>query len=359
MKRRMLTLLKVGALTLLALSGGAVTYRSYLQRQQAVRLEIHSPRAINEAGFVRLGGVEQWVQIRGQDSLNPVIIIMSGGPGMPYTALTKLFQPWEAQFTVVMWDRRGVGKTFARHGEAGSGAITFDALANEGVELTEHIRQRMHKDKVILLGHSVGSVIGVLMAQRRPDLFSAYVGTDQIVDMAQNESLSYQLLVQRVNAAGDAKLIKEVTDLGPPPYSDVNRWFDKQRLISATDPVSKSFENTLFPMIMSAPDYSMKEMMAVGQGLKYSAAALLSEMMSLDIRKSGTEFKVPFVLIEAENDVLDPTPLALEYFRLLTAPNKQLAILKGGGHNAIMAMPEAFLSELITRVRPLALTTAP
>src|SRR4051812_14022633 len=156
MNRRMLTLLKIGALTLLVASGGALGYRTVSQHQQATRLEIRTPRAINEAGFVRLGGVEQWVQIRGQDSLNPVIVILSGGPGMPYTALTKLFQPWEDQFTVVMWDRRGVGKTFARQGEAATGAITFDALANEGVELAEHVRRRLHKDKVVLLGHSVG-----------------------------------------------------------------------------------------------------------------------------------------------------------------------------------------------------------
>jgi pimeloyl-ACP methyl ester carboxylesterase len=351
----MLTLLKFGAVTLLAVSGGAFTYRSVRQRQEASHLEIHLPQAINEAGFVKLGGLDQWVQIRGEDSTNPVILILSGGPGMPYTALTKLFQPWEAYFTVVMWDRRGVGKTFARYGEAGTGAITFDVMANDGVELTEHLRRRLHKNKVVLLGHSVGSVIAVLMAQRRPDLFSAYVGTDQIVDMAQNESLSYQLLLQRVTAMGDAKLLKEVTDLGPPPYANVDSWFNKQRLISATDPVSRSFENTLFPMIMTAPGYSVKELMAVGQGLKYSAAALLSEMMTLDIRKSGTTFKVPFILIEGENDVLDPTPLALEYFRLISAPEKQLAVLKGGGHNAIMAMPAPFLNELVTRARPIAL----
>lgn len=347
-------LLTAGVTALVVVSAGGLSYRSLLQHRTAARLEMHQPAAIAEAGFVQIGGVDQWVQIRGEDSLNPVLLILSGGPGMPYTALTPIFKSWEKDFTVVMWDRRGVGKTFARLGAEGTGSITFDGLANDGVELTEYLRRRLHKDKILLLGHSVGSVLGVLMAQAHPELFSAYVGTDQIVDMARNESLSYELLVQRVNAGTDPKLRKEVADLGAPPYTDVNRWFDKQRLISATDPVSKSFENTLFPMIMTAPGYSMKEMAAVGQGLKYSAAALLAEMMSLDIRKRGTSFKTPFILIEAERDVLDPTPLALEYFQSIDAPAKRLAILEGAGHNAVMMKPDVFLAELVALARPFA-----
>ncbi|MDB4913852.1 MAG: proline imino-peptidase [Gemmatimonadetes bacterium] len=350
----MLLVLKVGAVALLAIAGTALSWREVAVIRHAHQLAIRNPGSISEAGFVKVGGVDQWVQIRGEDTLNPVMLILSGGPGMPYTALTPIFKSWERDFTIVMWDRRGVGKTFARLGEAGSGRITFDALANEGIELTGYLQHRLHKRTITLLGHSVGSVLGVLMAQRRPDLFSAYVGTDQIVDMARNEALSYELLVQRVATGGDEHLKREVAAIGPPPYSDVNRWFDKQRLISATDPVSKSFENTLMPMIMTAPGYSLQEVMAVGQGLKFSAASLLHEMMTLDVRTSGMDFKVPFVLIEAENDVLDPTPLALEYFRGVTAPAKQLVVLSGAGHNAVMMKPDVFLAELVRVVRPLA-----
>ena len=114
-----------------------------------------------------------------------------------------------------------------------------------------------------------------------------------------------------------------------------------------------SFENTLFKMIATAPGYSMKEMMALGQGLKYSAAALLPEMMSLDLRSMGTTFKLPVIFILAENDVLDPTALAVEYFGTIVAPKKELAILKGTGHSAVLINSEEFLRELLERVRPL------
>jgi pimeloyl-ACP methyl ester carboxylesterase len=342
------------ALLVVGAAGGGFAYRGNLQEQRASALVISSPEGINEGSFVRLGGTDQWVQIRGEDRNNPVLLVLHGGPGMTYVPFTPLFKSWEKAFTVVLWERRGVGKTYASNGPEPVGTLTFNRMATDGIELAEYLRQRLHKEKIILLGHSVGSVVGVLMAKQRPDLFYAYVGTDQIADMARNEAVSYDMLVKRVAAEGDIKRQKEVADIGPPPYTDADRWFEKQRLISATDPVMKSFENRLFPMIATAPGYSMKEMMAVGQGLKYSAAALLSEMMSLELRKLAITFKLPVIFILAENDVLDPTALAVEYFGMIEAPKKELAILKGAGHSAVLMMPEEFLKELVAKVRPLA-----
>ena len=351
--KRVFRLIAVAGLSVSGLAVGGLSYRTVLQHQRADALAITAPEGINEASFVRFGGTDQWVQIRGENVNNPVLLILHGGPGMSYVPFTSLFKSWEAHFTVVLWERRGVGKTFALNGEEAPGTLTFSRLAADGIELAELLKGRLHQEKVILLGHSVGSVVGVLMAKQRPDLFHVYVGTDQIVDMARNESVSYDMLAARVAARGDVKLQQQVADIGAPPYTDANRWFEKQRLISATDPVVTSFENTLFKMIATAPGFSMKEMMALGQGLKYSAAALLPEMMSLDLRSMGTTFKLPVIFILAENDVLDPTALAVEYFGTIVAPKKELAILKGTGHSAVLINSEEFLRELLERVRPL------
>lgn len=340
------------------LVGGALSYRAVRQYRIAGELQITAPAGIAEASFVRVGGLEQWVQIRGENRSNPVLLVLHGGPGMPYAPFTPLFRTWEQHFTVVFWDRRGVGKTLARHGESASGVISFDRLAADGLELSEYLRERLGQDKILLLGHSVGSVVGVLMAKRRPELFAAYVGTDQIVDMAANEAVSYRMLVDRVHASGDAAVERSVAEVGPPPYTDADRWFRKQQLISATDPVSKSFENRLFPMILTAPDYTLLDMMAVGKGLKYSARALLAEMMSLDVRSLGLAFATPVVFILGENDVLDPTALAVSYFDTITAPSKKLVVLTGAGHNAMLMFPGRFLDALLATVRPLA-TPAP
>ena len=130
----------------------------------------------------------------------------------------------------------------------------------------------------------------------------------------------------------------------------------RPRSISAILPATApAFENGLFKLVMSAPEYSVKDMMAFGAGLKFSAAALLHEMMTLELSAYGPTFELPVVLIEGELDRINPTALAVEWFETLRAPNKQLVIVRGVGHNSMLSRGDAFLHELRERVRPLAM----
>jgi pimeloyl-ACP methyl ester carboxylesterase len=355
MKPRMLKLIGSLSLALTALAGSALGYRAFRQHQRADALTMHQPGAITEAGFVRIGGVDQWVQIRGENSANPLLLVLHGGPGMSYVPFTPWFKAWEEHFTVVLWDRQGVGKTFAKNGEPLPGTLTFDRLAADGIALAEHLKSRFPGRPVVLLGHSVGSVIGVLMAKQRPDLFAAYVGTDQIANMRENEQRSYAMLLERT--AGDSAQRTSVTEVGPPPYATGKQWLRKQELISATDPTQKSFEKKLFPMIMTAPNYSMQDMMAFGKGLLYSASALCAEMMTRNLYDLGTEFKTPIAFILGERDVIDPTELGVAYYNRIEAPTKRLTIIPGAGHGAMLMTPDTFLAALRKDVMPLLAAT--
>lgn len=335
----------------------ALGTRRLAQHRNAKVLAIRSPRGVAEAQFVRLGGVRQWVQIRGEDIDNPVILVLHGGPGFSYVPLTPFFRRWERQFTVVQWDRRGVGKTFGANGSTDGDQLTFERMAEDGLELAQWLRQRLHKQKIILVGHSVGSVVGVLMARKQPDLFYAYVGTDQIVDMARNEQRSYEMLADRARETNDMKLLAAVEKVGPPPYTASARWFEKQRLISSSDPLAPAFESGLFKVVSTAPEYGIRDMWSWGGGLRYSAARLLHEMMTLDLRALGSNFDIPVILIEGEDDRIDPTALAVEWFQSIQASDKQLVVVKGVGHNTILARSDEFLRILLDRVRPLAVAT--
>ena len=193
-----------GVLAIVALGVvGFLAYRSQRQRSNAAALSIRAPNGIDEGMFVELGGIKQWIRIRGEDRSNPVLLVLHGGPATSYMGLTPIFQPWESAFTIVQWDRRGVGKTFGRNGRSGSGEMTLDRIAADGAELSEYLGKHLRVDKIVLLGHSMGSMIGVSMAARRPELFYAYVGTEQIIDMAVNEAVSYKIILERVRAQGN------------------------------------------------------------------------------------------------------------------------------------------------------------
>jgi pimeloyl-ACP methyl ester carboxylesterase len=197
-----------------------LAYRKVRQRRVAKSLMIDTPNGIVEKRYVRIGGIEQWIQIRGENRTNPVLLVVHGGPGWPNATFTLPLRSWEKHFTVVQWDQRGVSKTLGRNGKAGSGEMTFERRVFDAIELTEFLRNHLRKDKVILLAESMGTLVGVPLVKRRPDLFYAYVGTDQYVDMARNEALKYQMTLERLRAAGNDKGVAALEKIGPDP----SRW---------------------------------------------------------------------------------------------------------------------------------------
>ena len=125
----------------------ALAYRAFRQHRNAPgAFAIRTPNAIDEALFVRIGGIDQWIQIRGEDRANPIILVLHGGMAMSYMAFTRLFQPWERYFTVVQWDRRGVGKTFGRNRRGGHGEMSLERVVLDGIELSELLRKRLQKE---------------------------------------------------------------------------------------------------------------------------------------------------------------------------------------------------------------------
>ena len=340
---------------------GGLAYRKVRQRQVAKTLTIGTPNGIVEERFVRIGGIEQWIQIRGEDRDNSVLLVVHGGPGWPNAIFTPTLRSCEKHSTVVQWDQRGVSKTMGRNGKAGSGELSFDRTVSDAIEVTEYLRNHLRKDKVILLAESMGTLAGVPLVKRRPDLFYAYVGTDQYVDMARNEALSYQMTLERVRAAGNTKAVVALEKIGADPSRwDVRAWNVKMGWTFKTDPVTPSLDRKLLlPLTLSSPTYTLRDIYQLGVGFAFAKAQLFDQFMAYDARQLGTRFEVPFFLFQGETDVVTLTTLAEEYFAEVETPTKGLALIKDAGHFAAFTQPEQFLTELLTRVRPLASAPSP
>jgi pimeloyl-ACP methyl ester carboxylesterase len=334
---------------------GGLAYRATRRRRVAKTLAITTANGIVEEHFVRIGGVDQWIGIRGEDRDNPVLLVVHGGPGSPYSIFTPLLRSWEKHFTVVHWDRRGAGKTLGRNGKAGCGELTFDRMVADGIEVTEFLRRHLRKDKVILLAGSMGTLIGIPLVQRRPDLFSAYVGTDQYVNMAQNESQGYLMTLDRVRAAGNAKGVAALEKIGADPSRwDLPAWGAKMNWTMKTDPVKpNAVTKLLFPLALTSPTHSLRDVAHLGAGFAYSQRQMFDEFMAYDARHHGTRFDVPFFIFQGESDVLTLTTLAQEYLAEVEAPAKALALIKGASHFAAFTEPGQFLTQLLTHVRRL------
>jgi len=141
--------------------------------------------------YVPIGGIEQWIQIGGQAPSHPVLLYLHGGPGGTSVPAAAAWQPWEAHFTVVHWDQRGAGRTYRRNGAAGCGRLTLERMVQDGIEVAEFLIAHTGQPKIFLVGHSWGSALGIHLLKRRPELFSAYVGTGQLVRVPARTSSFY------------------------------------------------------------------------------------------------------------------------------------------------------------------------
>jgi pimeloyl-ACP methyl ester carboxylesterase len=267
------------------------------------------------------------------------VLLFLHGAGMSMTPFTPVFRSWERYFTVVQWDRRGVGKTRHSRGQD----LSFELMARDGIEVAEYLRSHLATDQVILLSHSQGSIVGVLMAQQRPDLFCAYVGTGQITDMPRNEPAAYQLALQRARTQPGKRALRKLQALGAPPYPRSQTWIAKQRWSFATDPELQIWSSRALRMVLTAPDLTLRGIYLFNAAIMSYPQPLYEQTMSW---VQGTRFAVPVYLLHGEADEHTLTSLVRESFAAIEAPAKDLVLLPGGGHCVVLNQPEAFLTAL-------------
>lgn len=356
-----LKVLKVVALAMVAAVGlavvGFLAWRALAQRANAEAFAIRTANGIDESGYVEIGGIRQWLQVRGYDRNSPVLLCVHGGPGGTWTPVTRLFASWERDFTVVLWDQRGAGKTLAASGPAVAATMTIERMTQDGIEVAEHLRRRLGQEKVILLGHSFGSILGVIMAQRRPDLFHAYVGTGQAVDLPRGVAGEYGRLRELATAAGDARTLRELAAIGPPPFSDRGQtgvFFQcTERYQAPAD--SAALGELRRSLLSPPPNYGLGDEWHRLRGFMVVPPwDLYREILATTLKTRARDFAVPVFVIQGTEDHVTPLALVEEYLATVVAPRKELVRLPGGGHFAVWSHVDAFGAELRQRVRPLA-----
>lgn len=183
--------------------------------------QLTPPGAIYEHKAIKIGGIDQWITIRGNKPENPILLFIHGGPGSPMMPESWTFQrPWEDYFTVVQWDQRGAGKTFSAAHRKVDKTLTIDRMQADAEELIDWLRHTYGKDKIFVMGHSWGSVLGLRIAQHRPEALFAYIGVGQVINLQRNEAVSYELTLARAEAVGNAEAVRQLKAMAPYPNPD-------------------------------------------------------------------------------------------------------------------------------------------
>lgn len=283
-----------------------------------------------------------------------MLLFLHGGPGDVTSCWSfALFAPWEEHFTVVQWDQRGAGRTLEKTGPAIAPTLTVNRMAKDGIELAEYLRKHLGKDKIILVAHSFGSLLGLQMVRARPDLFYAYVGTGEIADEPKNYAVAYDALLKKARAVGNQRAIDELTKVGPPPYSSY-AGYSVQRKWSNLFEGSNSFLDGTIGLTLEAPGCSVKDVNDSDAGQLLSGERLFPQTRSSGPKELGLTFSVPIFFFQGAEDFTAPTALARDYLDAIQAPYKKFVPIQGAGHFAVFTHSDQFLEELVTQVRPLA-----
>ncbi len=348
--------------TLAILLGALVLDASSLEAASAIPSEqgtgacVSTAQKVHEEMFVSIGGIEQWITIKGESCANPVILFLHGGPGNPLSPYAdSMFGSWEKTFTLVQWDQRGAGKTYGRNPPLADSTLTVERMTEDGVELAKYLTQHLGKKKVILYGGSWGSILGVHMVKSRPDLFHAYVGYMQMVNPRENLTASYAKVIALARAAGDQSTVSTLEALGLPPWENPRNFGILRRATrvyerKTTDPNPELVRSSDYDTPQIRADYTAGEDFSYIQFVGLNGDGMSS---TVDLPALGMVFEVPVFIIHGSEDLVTMPHIAKRYFDDIKAPEKEFVLVPRAGHDSNAAINDAAYKVMMDRVRPL------
>lgn len=317
-----------------------------------------TPQGVQETFEVVLGGARQVVNVRGADRDNPLLLFVHGGPAAPEMPIAWTFQrAWEDDFTVVQWDQRGSGRSYPLNDpERVAPTMVPDRYRDDAIELIELLRARYGQRKVVLVGHSWGTLVGLAVAAKRPDLLHAYVGIGQIVDFRENERVGWEWTLARAKADGNEAAVRELEALRPypgPGAFDVasvgteRKWSVHYGALAA----GRRDANFYFRAARLSPEYTAADRRAWDEGSAFTMRVLFPQLASISYA-GLRELRVPVFMFLGRHDYTTPSPLAAAWLERLRAPRKAAVWFEHSAHLPMIEEPGRTFAALLEHVLP-------
>jgi pimeloyl-ACP methyl ester carboxylesterase len=326
---------------------------------------IHTPEGIEELDSLQVNGSTQWVSIRGLNRSNPVLVFLHGGPGTAMLGMTWSYQkPWEDFFTVVNYDQRGVGKSFRAADSARlARTLSRDLLVDDAVAVVHHVRRKLGKEKVFVMGFSYGSDIGTHLAARHPELVHAYVGVGQVsgrVAGRDNEERLYAELVRRARAANDTQGVRALEAMAPYPApagpTPARAMLTARALARRHD--GGWYGKPTFDLFNAlnewAPEYTADDVRSWGASNGWMVRHIVDGRSADSTRTLPRDFRVPVFLFHGRYDLHTTYDGARAYFETVRAPRKEFVTFERSSHMVMWEEPGRFLQTMLAELLPLA-----
>jgi pimeloyl-ACP methyl ester carboxylesterase len=336
--------------------GGHVRRRGTTPPFRGPRGEV-VPGSIAEAAYLRLGGVDQWVLVRGESVANPLLVMLHGGPGLSETDLFRYYNaPLERRFTVVYWDQRGAGRSF--HRSLPRSSMTVGRFVSDLDELVDAVCARVGRAQVAIFGHSWGSAIGSIYAARFPGKVAAYIGSGQVGDAVAGEAASYAFTLAEAQRRGKRRLVETLRAIGPPPHSGEEVFTQRTTLTRLEGGMRPKALWKMGRALLHSPETSVLDLPRTMRGFRFSLDAMWQEASRLDLAALVPALQVPAFFFLGRHDHWVPAATSAAYIDALAAPSKRLVWFEESGHEPFVDEPAKFNALMIELVRP-ALASGP
>lgn len=308
------------------------------------------PGSVAEETYLQMREAKEYLLLRGRNGKAPVILFVHGGPGGSETPLMRLFDsPLEDQFVMAYWDQRGAGKSYSPL--IPTHTMTIAQFLDDMDVVVDHLRKRLGKERVWVLGHSWGSALGMLYARRHPQKVAGYIGVGQIASNPKVEMHAYEFVLEEARKRQDRDALTQVAAIGPPPYV-YDQLVIRDRLL---DRYGGYFHIPLLKWEAGwrafwTSEVTFQDVFRIGPALAFSQRTLWPAFARLDLTREAPSLDVPVTFILGRYDQRAWAPLAAAYLDQLRAPEKRLVWLENSAHNGPFEEPAAFQAAVAAAV---------
>ncbi len=308
---------------------------------------------IDEGMFLTLGGQEQYVLMRGMNKENPVIIYLHGGPSSPDTYITYGFtDDLIDDYTVVAWDQRGCGRTYFHNldHDPNNEKASFEQAQEDLDELVDDALARFGQEKVIILGHSYGTILGSVYARNHPEKVSAYIGAAQVVSLEKMDIYSYEDALVRAKKAGDDTAALENAYEAFRTDNSLTSMMNLRHLTAQYHPVTVPDQTMM--MAIQSPYFGVDDfrwfLKQLGDMEQYwnLNKQLFEYTLAFDAYDQSLEYEMPVYFLSGSCDWICPVDSIKAYASDILAENVRVEIIEGCGHNLQYSSPKEFAQKV-------------
>lgn len=287
-----------------------------------------------EEEYVQINGVEHYFLHYKTKQDAPVFLFIHGGPGQSETMMAYILEEYEERnYNIVYYDQRGAGKTYLRNKKA---KPDTELLKDDLLKIVLYMKKKYQKEKIGIVGHSWGSVLGSMFALEHPEHTLCYIGCGQVVNTMENERIGLARLRSAIEASGNKKHQRKLDKIGEYPGEGI---FDMRSLkkmgqvrsLQGKYHLAVDMDKDMIKMFMHSPIVGIADILPFLTGMIVNMQ-VMGELMSFDLREKGTEYQIPVYYVLGENDQQTPVELGTAYFEKIAAPDKKLYLIKNAGH---------------------------